>query len=175
MSCNVSHKTLLTGLNLDLLKMDTYKMDMEKDPLFRGEFDVVKQLIDERPEMVAAKKRVSRLHSSFSLHPFYTIPFIWSYFGKKFIWSFFPCIPFIPFHSSGPFLRAHSTGTFIRFLWVMNIGRQISWLTFVALQRLAELVLSSSGKNLNCTQDFGSHHSCNNPHLLLEKTLPSQN
>ena len=38
--------------------MDIYKMDMEKDPLFRGEFDVVKQLISERPEMVAAKKRV---------------------------------------------------------------------------------------------------------------------
>ena len=54
-------RTLLnpsTGLNLDLLKMDIYKMEMEKDPLFRGEFDVVKQLISERPEMVAAKKRV---------------------------------------------------------------------------------------------------------------------
>jgi len=49
------------GLNLDLLKMDIYKMDMEKDPLFRGEFDVVKQLISERPEMVAAKKRADKL------------------------------------------------------------------------------------------------------------------
>merc|ERR1712226_288898 len=49
------------GLNLDLLKMDIYKMDMEKDPLFRGEFDVVKQLIGERPEMVAAKKRADKL------------------------------------------------------------------------------------------------------------------
>ena len=39
-------------------------MDMEKDPLFRGEFDVVKQLISERPEMVAAKKRVRDLESS---------------------------------------------------------------------------------------------------------------
>ena len=38
--------------------MDIYKMDMEKDPLFRGEFDVVKQLLNERPEMTAAKKRV---------------------------------------------------------------------------------------------------------------------
>ena len=63
-------------------------MDMEKDPLFRGEFDVVKQLISERPEMVAAKKRVSRLHSS----------------G-----------PFLGAHSTGPgttFLRTHSTGPF---------------------------------------------------------------
>jgi hypothetical protein len=47
------------GLNLDLLKMDTYKMDMEKDALFRGEFDVVKQLLDERAEMKAAKNQVS--------------------------------------------------------------------------------------------------------------------
>ena len=81
MSCDFSHKTFLTGLNLDLLKMDTYKMDMEKDPLFRGEFDVVKQLVDERPEMVAAKKRVS---------PF---PFIWSPFGNTFNWSFFHASP----------------------------------------------------------------------------------
>ena len=66
----------MTGLNLDLLKMDIYKMDMEKDPLFRGEFDVVKQLISERPEMVAAKKRVSRLHSS---GPFFENPFNWSF------------------------------------------------------------------------------------------------
>merc|ERR1712076_289019 len=36
-------------------------MDMEKDPVFRGEFDVVKQLISERPEMVAAKKRADKL------------------------------------------------------------------------------------------------------------------
>merc|ERR1719244_1627837 len=33
------------GMNQDLLKMDTYKMDMDKDPLFRGEFEVVKKLI----------------------------------------------------------------------------------------------------------------------------------
>merc|ERR1712147_196109 len=35
--------------------------DMEKDPLFRGEFDVVKQLLNERPEMTAAKKRADKL------------------------------------------------------------------------------------------------------------------
>merc|ERR1719369_2549341 len=34
---------------------------MEKDPLFRGEFDVVKQLLSERPEMTAAKKRADKL------------------------------------------------------------------------------------------------------------------
>merc|ERR1739847_145420 len=32
------------GVNLDLLKMDRYKMDMSKDPLFRGEFEVIKEL-----------------------------------------------------------------------------------------------------------------------------------
>merc|ERR1712242_85895 len=35
------------GVNLDLLKMDRYKMDMSKDPLFRGEFEVIKELIAE--------------------------------------------------------------------------------------------------------------------------------
>merc|ERR1739838_1278093 len=33
------------GMNLGLLKMDTYKMDMSKDALFRGEFEVVKELV----------------------------------------------------------------------------------------------------------------------------------
>merc|ERR1712000_717497 len=33
------------GVNLDLLKMDRYKMDPSKDPLFRGEFEVVKELV----------------------------------------------------------------------------------------------------------------------------------
>merc|ERR1719430_1049340 len=35
----------VSGVNLDLLKMDTYKVNPEKDPLFRGEFDVVKELV----------------------------------------------------------------------------------------------------------------------------------
>merc|ERR1712109_241368 len=33
------------GVNLDLLKMDRYTMDPSKDPLFRGEFEVIKQLV----------------------------------------------------------------------------------------------------------------------------------
>merc|ERR1719436_1246192 len=49
------------GLNLDLLKMDTYVMDMEKDHLFRGEFDVVKQLLNEFPDMKAAKNQADKL------------------------------------------------------------------------------------------------------------------
>jgi len=43
------------GMNLDLLKMDTYKMDMAKDTLFRGEFEVVKKLVAALPGGVAAK------------------------------------------------------------------------------------------------------------------------
>merc|ERR1712130_199943 len=34
------------GMNLNLLKMDTYKMDMAKDTLFRGEFPVVVKLVE---------------------------------------------------------------------------------------------------------------------------------
>merc|ERR1712168_580109 len=33
------------GVNLDLLRMDKYTMDPAKDPLFRGEFPVVKELL----------------------------------------------------------------------------------------------------------------------------------
>jgi len=49
------------GLNLNLLKMDTYEMDMEKDPLFRGEFVVVKELLEKYPNMVAAKNQCDKL------------------------------------------------------------------------------------------------------------------
>eukprot|EP00092_Neocalanus_flemingeri_P028450 GFUD01030892.1.p1 GENE.GFUD01030892.1~~GFUD01030892.1.p1 ORF type:complete len:509 (+),score=164.67 GFUD01030892.1:75-1601(+) len=35
------------GVNLDLLKMDRYKMDPTKDALFRGEFEVIKELVAE--------------------------------------------------------------------------------------------------------------------------------
>merc|ERR1712061_629462 len=49
------------GLNLNLLKMDTYEMDMEKDPLFRGEFVVVKELLEKYPKMVAAKNQTDKL------------------------------------------------------------------------------------------------------------------
>eukprot|EP00092_Neocalanus_flemingeri_P009789 GFUD01010547.1.p1 GENE.GFUD01010547.1~~GFUD01010547.1.p1 ORF type:complete len:505 (-),score=129.15 GFUD01010547.1:128-1642(-) len=43
------------GVNLELLKMDTYKMNPEKDPLFRGEFEVVKELVASMKNGVAAK------------------------------------------------------------------------------------------------------------------------
>lgn len=49
------------GLNLDLLRMDIYEMDMEKDALFRGEFEVVKQLLKEYPDFKAAKNQADKL------------------------------------------------------------------------------------------------------------------
>merc|ERR1712130_262909 len=43
------------GMNLNLLKMDTYKMDMAKDTLFRGEFPVVMKLVEKLADGSAAK------------------------------------------------------------------------------------------------------------------------
>ena len=51
----------IPGLNLDLLKMDKYEMDMEKDPLFRGEFEVVKELLGKYPNMATAKNQADKL------------------------------------------------------------------------------------------------------------------
>ena len=38
------------GINLDVLKLDRYTMDPEKDTLFRGEFEVVRELIAALPD-----------------------------------------------------------------------------------------------------------------------------
>merc|ERR1719483_210544 len=43
------------GVNLDLLKMDRYIMDPAKDPLFRGEFEVVRELLATMKNGEAAK------------------------------------------------------------------------------------------------------------------------
>ena len=51
----------IPGLNLNMLKMDTYVMDMEKDPLFRGEFEVVKELLAKYPAMETAKNQADKL------------------------------------------------------------------------------------------------------------------
>merc|ERR1712228_933364 len=44
------------GVNQNLLKMDNYKINTDKDPLFRGEFDVVKELVATMKNGEAAKK-----------------------------------------------------------------------------------------------------------------------
>merc|ERR1711902_130025 len=45
------------GMDLSLLKMDRYKMDPNKDALFRGEFEVIKELVAELGADGEASKR----------------------------------------------------------------------------------------------------------------------
>merc|ERR1712211_166000 len=49
------------GVNLDLLKMDRYKTDMSKDPLFRGEFEVIKELVTELADGEASKRECDKV------------------------------------------------------------------------------------------------------------------
>jgi len=49
------------GVNLDLLKMDRYAMDQNKDALFRGEFEVVKSLVAALPGGEAAKNECDKV------------------------------------------------------------------------------------------------------------------
>merc|ERR1712001_191401 len=49
------------GVNLDLLKMDRYTMDSKKDALFRGEFEVVKELVATLKDGVAAKNECDKV------------------------------------------------------------------------------------------------------------------
>merc|ERR1711872_1099573 len=49
------------GVNLDLLKMDRYVMDQSKDTLFRGEFNVVKELITRLKDGKEAKNECDKV------------------------------------------------------------------------------------------------------------------
>merc|ERR1712165_703311 len=49
------------GVNLDLLKMDRYKMDPSKDPLFRGEFEVIKELVAFLKDGAGAKNECDKV------------------------------------------------------------------------------------------------------------------
>lgn len=49
------------GVDVSLLKMDRYKMDMKKDSLFRGEFEVIKELMSVLPEGEAAKRECDKV------------------------------------------------------------------------------------------------------------------
>merc|ERR1712156_1033236 len=49
------------GVNLDLLKMDRYTMDQSKDPLFKGEFEVIKELVAALPDGEAAKRECDKV------------------------------------------------------------------------------------------------------------------
>merc|ERR1711868_278143 len=49
------------GVNASLLKTDKYQMDMSKDALFRGEFEVVKELVAKMKDGVAAKNNADKI------------------------------------------------------------------------------------------------------------------
>jgi len=49
------------GMNLDLLKMDRYAMDPNKDALFRGEFEVIKELVAVLPDGEASKRECDKV------------------------------------------------------------------------------------------------------------------
>merc|ERR1712193_360221 len=49
------------GVNASLLRTDNYKMDMKKDPLFRGEFEVVKELLAALKDGVGAKNNADKI------------------------------------------------------------------------------------------------------------------
>merc|ERR1712076_9421 len=49
------------GVNLDLLKMDRYTMDPKKDALFRGEFEVIKELVSILGDGEAAKRECDKV------------------------------------------------------------------------------------------------------------------
>jgi len=49
------------GMNLDLLKMDRYTINTNKDALFRGEFEVIKELVKSLPDGEAAKRECDKV------------------------------------------------------------------------------------------------------------------
>merc|ERR1711881_91587 len=49
------------GVNMNILKTDRYKMDMTKDALFRGEFEVVKDLMAKMKDGAAAKNNADKI------------------------------------------------------------------------------------------------------------------
>merc|ERR1719495_1957092 len=49
------------GMDTTLLKMDRYTMDMKKDALFRGEFEVIKELMTTLPDGEAAKRECDKV------------------------------------------------------------------------------------------------------------------
>merc|ERR1712025_624619 len=49
------------GVNASLLKTDRYTMDMKKDALFRGEFEVVKELVGALKDGAGAKNNADKI------------------------------------------------------------------------------------------------------------------
>ena len=51
----------MPGVNQDLLRMDNYQIDKSKDTLFRGEFEVVKELIAAFDDGAASKRECDKV------------------------------------------------------------------------------------------------------------------
>merc|ERR1712168_1301305 len=49
------------GVNLELLRMDKHELEKDKDALFRGEFEVVRELVAALPEGDAAKRECDKV------------------------------------------------------------------------------------------------------------------
>merc|ERR1712021_39678 len=49
------------GVNLELLRMDKYELEKDKDALFRGEFEVVREPVAALPEGDAAKRECDKV------------------------------------------------------------------------------------------------------------------
>merc|ERR1712212_571956 len=49
------------GVNLELLRMDKYELEKDKDALFRGEFEVVRELVAALPEGDASKRECDKV------------------------------------------------------------------------------------------------------------------
>merc|ERR1712218_627876 len=49
------------GVNLELLRMDKYELEKDKDALFRGEFEVVRELVAALPEGIASKRECDKV------------------------------------------------------------------------------------------------------------------
>ena len=49
------------GINASVLKTDKYVMDQTKDALFRGEFEVVKELVEKMKDGAAAKNNADKI------------------------------------------------------------------------------------------------------------------
>jgi len=49
------------GVDQTLLRMDRYKMDMSKEPLFRGDFEVIKELLAALPDGEASKREADKV------------------------------------------------------------------------------------------------------------------
>merc|ERR1712080_538951 len=62
------------GVNLELLRMDKYELEKDKDALFRGEFEVVRELVAALPEGDAAKRECDKVIDNIQKY-FYLICF----------------------------------------------------------------------------------------------------